>query len=175
MGYQNERLNSDRMEMLKGVVDFKGLDVLDLGCAEGFFCREIKKLGAILVVGVCENLIDEAKTLSKAENLDIEFILGDFRSVSYPQPSFDCVLFLSMLHYFHKDEKEFALKVVSRLTKRYCFFEFEEGLDRPEHSWSPCSFGDFCELIIKPGIGFKSIRFLGISDKRNRKIILCEK
>lgn len=141
-------------------------------CAEGYFSREIKKLGASSVVGVCENLIEEAKSLAKAENLDIEFMLGDFRDVIYPRASFDCVLFLSMLHYFHTDEeKVFALKVVSRLTKKYCFFEFEEGLGHPGH----CSFGEFCELAIKPGIDFKSIKLLGYSDKNNRKIILCKK
>ena len=64
-----------------------------------------------------------------------------------------------------------ALKKVSSLTQEYCFFEFEEGLDHPGH----CSFGEFCDLIIKPGIDFKIIKFLGITDKMNRKMILCVK
>jgi len=172
MSYQNERVNSDRLDMLKKEVDFKGLTVLDIGCAEGYFCREIKKLGAGLVVGVCDNLIDEAKTLAKAENLDIQFILGNFMDSVYPQPIFDCVLFLSLLHYFHtKEGKIQALQKVSQLTKRYCFFEFEEGLNHPGH----CSFDEFNELVVRPGIDFKSITLLGFSDKNNRKIILCKK
>jgi len=169
MSYQNLRLNSDRLEMMKAVIDFRGLDVLDIGCAEGYFCREIKKLGARLVVGICGTEIEEAKR--QKGGLDIEFVSGDFLKTELRYISFDCVLFLSILHYFHtKEEKERALKRVSQLTRKHCFFEFEEGVGHPGH----CSFGNFCETVIKPEIDFKSIRLLGISD-RQRKIILCKK
>lgn len=171
MSYQNERLNSDRLDMIKKEVDFHGLTVLDMGCAEGYFSREIKKQGTFYITGICKDEIDEAKALAKAENLDIEYIHGDFMKHDFTI-TFDCVLFLSLLHYFHTEEAKIkALEKVSQLTKKYAFFEFEEGLDHPGH----CSFGEFCELVIRPGIDFKTIKLLGYSDKNNRKIILCKK
>jgi len=171
MSYQNKRVNSDRLEMMKKAVDFKGLSVLDIGCAEGYFCGEIKKLGADIMVGIGDSEIEEAKRQAEKENLNIEFASGDILKVQLDYISFDCVLFLSMLHYFHtKEEKERVLMKVSQLTKKYCFFEFEEGLGHPGH----CSFGEFCEMVILPEIGFKSIEFLGLSDV-GRKVLLCKK
>lgn len=168
--YQYERLNSDRLEMIRNeVVYFNGISVLDIGCAEGYFSREAKKLGASYVVGVCDNLHEEAKKLAQEENLDIFFIQGDFRKVEYPMPEFDCVFFLSMLHYFHtKEEKINALKIVAEKTKTYAFFEFEEGLNHPGH----CSFNEFRDLVVND---YNEIKLLGYSDKNNRKIILCKK
>ena len=100
MGYQNERLNVDRLAMLQREVDFSDTTVLDIGCAEGWFCRKLTNLGA-KVVGICDSYHEEAKALAKKENLNIDFRFGNFMDMEHEH--FNCVLFLSVLHYFHTE------------------------------------------------------------------------
>jgi len=51
-GVKGGRPCQDRLVMMMEKVDFQGLDVLDIGCSTGWFCRAVKRLGADRVVGV---------------------------------------------------------------------------------------------------------------------------
>ena len=56
-------------------IDFTGKTVLDAGCNSGGYCLWSKKNGARRVVGIDINdkRLEQAKSLSEIENLDIEF------------------------------------------------------------------------------------------------------
>ena len=59
--------------MLKFMGDVKGKRILDLGCGEGGYSRELTKRGAQLVSVDCSyRAIEYAITLAKEENLQID-------------------------------------------------------------------------------------------------------
>jgi len=72
-----------------------GLSVLDLGCNEGFFCREAVRLGASRVVGIDQS----TKFLEGArkECPEGHFLQGTWWDL--PDERFDLILFLSAIHY----------------------------------------------------------------------------
>jgi SAM-dependent methyltransferase len=65
---------NDRIRYLEGI-DFKGKQVLDVGCNSGQYCLYAKKRGALKVVGidVDEMRLEQAKILSDQEGADIIF------------------------------------------------------------------------------------------------------
>ena len=90
----------------------EGMSVLDIGCNEGFFCNEAKRLGAARVLG-----IDKSKEwISRARNRfpDIEFMDADWWSI--PDERFDVILFLSAVHY-ERDQKKLFDKLIEHLTE----------------------------------------------------------
>ncbi len=100
--------DSDSSAKLKSLClpDLKGKKVLDIGCNEGFFCIEAKKMGASRVVGIDNNInfIESAREKARELNLEIEFLHQSWDAL--PEEKFDVVLFLSTLHYV-KDKKKF--------------------------------------------------------------------
>ena len=59
--------------MLKFLGNVQGKKILDLGCGEGGYSRELTKRGAQLVSVDCSSkAIEYAISLARAENLDIE-------------------------------------------------------------------------------------------------------
>jgi len=69
--YQDKRLCSDRLDMILRAFDMRGMSVLDIGCAEGFFCRGVIAAGARQVVGVCTELIDNGFVFQDVEEQEI--------------------------------------------------------------------------------------------------------
>lgn len=90
--------SSEKFAKLRLPASLRGKRVLDLGCNQGFFCFEAKRRGAARVVGidVSRKWIVAARERAAAENLDIEFEIGDFEDA---KGEFDYILFLSAIHY----------------------------------------------------------------------------
>lgn len=90
--------SSEKFAKLRLPASLRGKRVLDLGCNQGFFCFEAKRRGAARVVGidVSRKWIVAARERAAAENLDIEFEIGDFQDA---KGEFDYILFLSAIHY----------------------------------------------------------------------------
>jgi ubiquinone/menaquinone biosynthesis C-methylase UbiE len=89
--YRNYFLMPRMLELLGDVHDRR---ILDLGCGEGGYARELARNGA-LVVGVdgSERLIEIARERTKAESLRIEFICANANSLrSIADSSFDLVV-----------------------------------------------------------------------------------
>ena len=118
----------DSPERLKYIVEnLVGKTVLDIGCAEGYFSREIAKLGyKVTAVDNRPNIIEVAKCLT--EGLDVTCYAGDWVDM---MGQFDNVLYLSV---FHNEVKklgiEGTLKKLNILRGRVnrLFFEVPGGI-----------------------------------------------
>ncbi len=81
--------------------DLTGLSVLDVGCAQGYFCFEALKRGARRAVGweIDANRLRQARTLAEILDAKAEFV-GRNIEAETPTDSFDVVLCLNVLHHF---------------------------------------------------------------------------
>jgi 2-polyprenyl-3-methyl-5-hydroxy-6-metoxy-1,4-benzoquinol methylase len=80
--------------------DLGGRSVLDIGCAEGFFCRETARQGAGYVMGVDTRLsaLICARLLARKDGLDVHHRVAVFPRLALGR-QFDYVFCLSVLHH----------------------------------------------------------------------------
>jgi SAM-dependent methyltransferase len=96
----------ERYTLLRLVGDVSGKSVIDLACGEGYYARELQRLGAKRVVGV--DLSHEMIALARAEEarfpLGIDYLVEDARSLDMPT-QFDLVFAAYLLNYAHTAEE----------------------------------------------------------------------
>jgi SAM-dependent methyltransferase len=80
--------------------DLRNKTVLDIGCAEGFFCRQAAMNGASRVIGVDSRLgtLLCAQFIALKEQLPIRYRLGVFPQIGF-RDCYDVVFCLSVLHH----------------------------------------------------------------------------
>jgi len=80
--------------MLAMAGDVRGLDVLDLGCGEAGYARELARRGArVTAVDGSERMIDAARTRAAAESVVVRFVAANANALSGIAPaSFDVVV-----------------------------------------------------------------------------------
>jgi SAM-dependent methyltransferase len=111
----HEKLASLRLHYLpradRDAPPLRGKAVLDLGCNEGFFCIEAVRQGATRVVGIDrkQELIESARRRCP----DATFIRGTWWDI--PNERFDCIFFLSAIHY-EPQQRKLLRKLVDHLT-----------------------------------------------------------
>ena len=90
--------------------DLRGLNVVDLGCGYGWFCRWAQERGAARVVGldVSEKMLAQAKATTSAAEITYERV--DLESFALPEASFDVAYSSLVLHYI-SDVAAFFTKV----------------------------------------------------------------
>lgn len=103
--------------MLNFMGDVEGKKILDLGCGEGGYSRELTKKGATLISIDCsEKAIEYAKALAEKENLKIKhFVRNSNDLFDIPSEEFDIVLCSMML--MDCEDFEGTLKEVVRVLK----------------------------------------------------------
>lgn len=119
-----EATGTDRSTTLEAIKPFlSGRSALDIGCAQGFFCFGLEKLGFVEVVGteIKKDRFLAACAAREVTGSDCEFV---FRDV-FCQPldrTFDTVLLLNVLH--HLADPIAALRQASRMCVRRLIIEF---------------------------------------------------
>ena len=132
-------IRTDSSNRLEYILDnLVGDTVLDIGCAEGYFTREIARRG-YKVTGIDRNrdLVAIARYLSILEGVDITYKVGDWGDIIKDYEHFDNILLLSVIH---NDMKEIGvkeglnkLKLIKNKTNRL-FFEVPEN--KGEKQWN---------------------------------------
>ncbi len=79
--------------------DLKGLDVVDLGCGFGWFCRWAAEQGAASVLGldVSEKMLERART--ETADARVRYDQVDLEKLQLPKASFDLVYSSLAFHY----------------------------------------------------------------------------
>ena len=97
-GWKVDRLDSS--ERLKYITEnLVGKTVLDIGCSEGYFSRELAKAGyKVIAIDKSKGLVAAARYLSIINSLDINYQVGEWEAALKQNSSFDNILFLSVLH-----------------------------------------------------------------------------
>lgn len=81
----------------------KGQRILDLGTGTGVLPRNLYRFGAkFACADISENQIAEAKRLSLAAGMDIEYIVASAETVAFPPGSFDAIIACQCFVYFDK-------------------------------------------------------------------------
>jgi SAM-dependent methyltransferase len=112
-GENHEGLSIKKWEGMQMPSNLKGKSVIDIGCSEGFFCRQCAKIGAGPVMGVDTSLsrLLCASFIALREGLNIQYRMGVFPRQK-PPGQYDYVLCLSVLH--HSLIKKDVWKVLTR-------------------------------------------------------------
>jgi SAM-dependent methyltransferase len=79
--------------------DLRGVDVLDLGCGLGWFCRWARQHGAAHVLGVDVSEKMLARARATTEDPAITYSRADLERLQLPAASFDLVYSSLALHY----------------------------------------------------------------------------
>jgi len=81
-----------------------GTGVLDLGCGIGRWSRQLARRGAHVVgIDLAPSMIDEANKRTAAEGLDVDYRVGDLRSLALGR-AFDLVLAVTVLQHILDDD-----------------------------------------------------------------------
>ncbi len=141
----------------KLIGDVSGKSVLDLGCGEGFYTRELKRRGAARVLGVdiSATMIEMAKQQENEHALGIEYVCSDVKEM--PDPGeFDLVVAAYLLHYSESvaDLLTMCQQIRRSLARGGRFIALNENPDQlPEHysGYEQYGFGKSAELPHQDG------------------------
>jgi 2-polyprenyl-3-methyl-5-hydroxy-6-metoxy-1,4-benzoquinol methylase len=100
------RTHIERYTLLRLAGEVQGKAVIDLACGDGYYSRELRRLGAARVVGV--DVSHEMIRLGKAEEarqpLGLEYRVEDARRLDMPL-QFDLAFAAYLLNYAHTAEE----------------------------------------------------------------------
>ncbi|PKS06120.1 hypothetical protein jhhlp_007436 [Lomentospora prolificans] len=107
--------------------DVTGLDVLDLGCGSGWFCRWAVRSGARSVLGIdiSENMLNKARTLTGHDYPAIEYRRADLETLQLPESDtnkFGLVFSSLTLHYL--DNLARTMSLIHRVLSPGSLFVF---------------------------------------------------
>ena len=128
--------SSKRLEF--ALDNFTGETVLDIGCSEGFFSRELAKKGyRVTALDYSRKRVAVARYLATINNLELDYYFGRWQDYVVDK-SFDNILYLSIFHHdvlAHGVDKAFKqLELFRGRAKR---FIFEGPTSSKKISWTP--------------------------------------
>lgn len=97
-----------------------GLEVLDLGCGEGYIARQLRRRGALKVIGVdvSSEMIRKAEAQEAQEPLCIDYQVGDAtRLEGFADGSFDCVVAVFLFNYLDRESTAAVMQQVARVLR----------------------------------------------------------
>ena len=104
--------------------DLTGKSVLDIGCNAGFYAMEMKRRGAIRVLGIDsdDDYLAQARFAAEVNELDIEFRRMNVYDVPQLGEKFDVVIFMGVL--YHLRHPLLALDILhDHVTKDLLIFQ----------------------------------------------------
>jgi 2-polyprenyl-3-methyl-5-hydroxy-6-metoxy-1,4-benzoquinol methylase len=120
LGFRGYSRSYQTWERIRGLVDWSGLSVVDLGCFHGYFSFRAKEAGASKVQGLDreEVVLGTSRMIGELEGLDVEFIQWDD---SQEIPECDVTLLLNALHHFVA-----PLECLKRIRSEWVIFEVKK-------------------------------------------------
>lgn len=106
--------------LLKWSEPVAGLDVLDLGCGEGYFARGLKRRGAgsILGIDVSEEMVRGAEQRESQEQLGIRYRAGDATDLSdIEAEGFDLCVAFFLFNYLNLEQTRHTMREVQRVLR----------------------------------------------------------
>ncbi|MFT7535002.1 MAG: SAM-dependent methyltransferase [Hyphomicrobiaceae bacterium] len=106
--------------LLKWCEPVAGLDVLDLGCGEGYFARGLKRRGAgsILGIDVSEEMVNGAKQRESQEKLGIRYRAGNATDLDDIAPeSLDLCVAVFLFNYLNLEQTRHTMSEVHRVLR----------------------------------------------------------
>ena len=89
-------------------------NILEAGCGIGSYAREFTRRGYHVVgMDLSPNFLSEAKKITQHDNLEIEFILGDYNEMNFEE-RFNVIFFEGSFFY---QSKEGLVSLLSRIHK----------------------------------------------------------
>ncbi|MBM3331711.1 methyltransferase domain-containing protein [candidate division WOR-3 bacterium] len=131
--------------LMRACGEVKGLRVLDLGCGQGYFTRQLARAGAeACAVDISKQQIANALKHEQAESQGIEYRVSDAAAVAelWPAGSFDLVVACMSLH--DMPDPGAALQAARRALKdggRCVFSASHPVMDAPLRGWERDSAG----------------------------------
>jgi len=106
--------------------DVTDLDILDIGCGEGYCSRTLKSMGASDMEGIdiSPEMIELAKQQEASERLGIHYHTGDVNNLAYGDETFDLVIGVFVYNYLTVEEMELSFSEVFRVLKPGAKFIF---------------------------------------------------
>jgi SAM-dependent methyltransferase len=103
-----------RYHFINKIVGTRALDVLDLGCGDGYLSFLLSKIGhRVTAVDVNSARMERFAEIAKENN--IRQITASFADLKFPSQSFDCVICLEVLE--HLDDPQDTLKIARQVLR----------------------------------------------------------
>jgi tRNA (mo5U34)-methyltransferase len=132
--------------------DLGGRSVLDIGCNAGFYALEMKRRGAVRVLGLdaSEDYLAQARFAAQVNGLEIEFRQMSVYDVASLSERFDVVIFMGVL--YHLRHPLLALDLIhEHVAKDLMLFQsMQRGSDKVERVAPDYDFWSF-EPFNSPG------------------------
>lgn len=95
-----KRMVDGRLKWFDRIVEWDGLEVLDLGCAGGFMAEALAKRGArVTGIDPAEKAIEAARRHAVSEGLEIRYDVGVGEALPYGDAAFDAVVCVDVLEH----------------------------------------------------------------------------
>ncbi len=106
--------------LLQNNICIKGQTALDIGTGTGILPRNMYKYGAKFTgVDIAKNQINQAKLLSKKNNMDIRFLCSSAEDINFPDESFDVATACQCFAYFNHTVLASVLNKILKKTGRF--------------------------------------------------------
>ncbi len=113
-----------RLAHFDRLIDWRGKDVLDLGCAGGFMAEALAERGArVTGIDPAAAAIDAARAHARAEGHDITYDVGVGEALPYADGAFDAVVSVDVLE--HVSDLDRVIAEVSRVLRPGGLFLFD--------------------------------------------------
>lgn len=120
-----KKLEQAEVRKILGMVEVRGMSVLDAGCGYGKFSSLWKERGAKLVAGMdfSKNMLEQARhSFQRNENF---LLMGDAFKIPFRDNSFDLVTCIGVANYYRSVEA--LLKEISRVSRSEVIITFPKN------------------------------------------------